>query len=96
MKDPRWRLEAALFGFKAGVVWVADDAIVTRQHGDILVERWVGQRVVSVLVRQHSTGTTRTIWEKLNEIAIEDGPTPLPRPPAHPSLSRRRRFRHFL
>lgn len=63
------RLKAALFGIKAGVVWVAEDAILTRQNGDILVERWVGTRVVSVLVREDSTGTTRVIWEKLNELA---------------------------
>lgn len=67
--DRQSRLQAALFGVKAGVVWVAEDVILTRQNGDILVERWVDGRAVSVLVREHSTGTTRTIWEKLNEIA---------------------------
>jgi hypothetical protein len=72
--DRKSRLKAALFGIKAGVVWVAEDAIVTRQHGGILVERWVGQRHVSVLVRDDSTGTMRKVWEKLNEIAITDLP----------------------
>lgn len=67
--DRKSRLQAALFGIKAGVVWVAEDAIVTRQNGDILVERWVGARVVTVLVREDSTGINRAIWEKLNEIA---------------------------
>ena len=62
-------MRAALFGVKSGVVWVADDAIISRQRDGILVKRWVGDRVVSVLVREDSTGTTRTIWERLNELA---------------------------
>ena len=67
--DRRARFRDALFGIKSGVVWVAEDAVLTRLNGDILVERWVGGRVVSVLVRGDSTGTTRRIWEKLNELA---------------------------
>ena len=67
--DRKSRLRAALFGVKSGVVWVADDAILTRQCDGILVKRWVGGRVVSVLVREDSTGTARAIWERLNELA---------------------------
>jgi len=67
--DRKSRLRAALFGVKSGVVWVADDAIISRQCDGILVKRWIGDRVVSVLVREDSTGTTRTIWERLNELA---------------------------
>lgn len=69
----RSRLEAALFGIKSGQVWVADNAIVTRrQDGDILVEGWVGRRTASILVPKNSNGTTRAIWDKLNEIAKDD------------------------
>lgn len=63
--------QIALFGVKNGVVWVADDAFVTRSAGDILVERWVESRIVAVLVRPHRTGTMQTIWAKLNEVAVD-------------------------
>lgn len=95
--DSKSRIRAALFGIEAsGAVWVADHAIVTRRNGDILVEGWVGNRVASVLVRQHSTGTTRAIWEQLNEVAVDDEPTPLPTVPDRSSTPELRRRRHFL
>jgi hypothetical protein len=71
--DSRKRLQAALFGFKDGVVWVADDVFVTRSAGDVLVERWVGSRLVAVLVPRDAVGMMHTIWAKLNEVAIEAG-----------------------
>lgn len=69
--DSRKRLDLALFGIKDGVVWVADDAFVTRSAGDVLVEKWVGSRLVAVLVRQEGTGMMQSIWAKLNEVAVD-------------------------
>lgn len=66
--------ELALFGIKSSVAWVADDAFVTRQGDDLLVERWVDRRVAAILVRADSRGSMRIIWEKLNEIAMDDLP----------------------
>lgn len=63
--------QLALFGIKSSVAWVADDAFVTRQGTDLLVERWGDRRVAAILVRADSSGTMRIIWEKLNEIAID-------------------------
>ncbi|MFJ6303761.1 hypothetical protein [Pseudarthrobacter oxydans] len=67
------RLELGLFGIKDGVVWVADDAFVTRSAGNVLVEKWVGSRLVVVLVRQDGRGMMQSIWVKLNEIAVDTG-----------------------
>lgn len=71
--DSRTRPQAGLFGVKDGVAWVADDVFVTRSAGDVLVERWVGQRPVSILVRRDGVGIMRTIWAKLNDVAIDAG-----------------------
>lgn len=80
--DSRSRLQAALFGVKDGVVWVADDVFVTRWAGDLLVEGWVGRRTVSILVARGGVGTMRTVWAKLNEIAVDAGwPFPTPSVP---------------
>lgn len=72
----------ALFGMRDGVPWVADDAFVTREGDDILVEKWVGARVVSILVRRASgTGPLAEVWSRLTELAgvTQDFPT-LPKP----------------
>lgn len=70
--DSRSRLQSALFGFKAGAVWVADDVFVTRKNDGLLVERWVGPRVVSILVQASSDGPMRTLWAELNDRAMGD------------------------
>lgn len=69
--DSRTRLHAALFGFRDGVPWVSADAFVTRRGRDLLVEGWVGRRAVGILVRHDACGAMRTIWEKLNESAMD-------------------------
>lgn len=71
--DSRIRVDLALFGIKSGVVWVADDAFVTRSAGHILVEKWVGSRLVAVLVRPDGIGMMQRVWVKLNEIAVDPG-----------------------
>lgn len=70
--DSRSRLQAALFGIKGGVAWVAEDAFVTRCNGDLLVERWVGRRVTSAFVSKGGGRAMEKIWEKLNEVAMAD------------------------
>lgn len=71
--DSQTRLQFALFGVKDGVAWVADDVFVTRSAGDVLVERWIGSRLVAVLVRRDAAGMMQIIWAKLNEVAIDAG-----------------------
>lgn len=65
------RLNAALFGIKNGAVWVAEDAFVTRAADNILVEKWVGQRLVSILIRPASAGSPSSVWSRLNEVAMD-------------------------
>lgn len=69
---------AALFGSKGDVVWVAEDAFVTRINCDVLVERWIGSRVVSIIVSEASDGLMGIIWSKLNKIAMDSLPNPTP------------------
>jgi hypothetical protein len=64
----------ALFGIKGGVAWVAEDVFVTRSNGDLLVELWIGPRVVSILVHADGDGFMQAIYAKLNELAIDDLP----------------------
>lgn len=69
--DNKTSLKLALFGIQNGAVWVAEDAFVTRQDDDILVEKWVGQRLVSILVRPTSLGSLDVLWSGLNKVAGE-------------------------
>lgn len=65
----------AMFGFRDGTAWVADDVFVTRDlRGDVLVERWDGRGVRSAVVRRNSEGFMRAMWIKLNEIAVDGIP----------------------
>lgn len=68
----------ALFGIKGDVAWVANDAFVTRSNGDVLVERWIGSRVVSIIVREASDGFMGIIWSKLSEMAMDGLPNSTP------------------
>lgn len=70
----RDRGATALFGIKGGVAWVAEDVFVTRSNGDLLVELWIGPRVVSILVHADSEGYMQAIYAKLAELAIDDLP----------------------
>lgn len=70
--NSRTRLQASLFGIKDGKAWVAAGAFVTRRDGDLLVEGWVGERVAAILVRKDTSATLGTVWEKLNEVAVDD------------------------
>lgn len=70
MDNTTWP-QLALFGVKDGVVWVAVDVFVTRSAEDVLVERWAGPRLVAILVRRDGTGIMRSIWAKLNEVAVD-------------------------
>lgn len=66
---------AAMFGFKNGAAWVAEDVFVTRDvRGDVMVERWDPQGVRFAVVRRDSEGFMRAMWFKLNEIAVDDMP----------------------
>lgn len=65
------RHEMALFGIRNGAVWVAEAAFVTRQDNDILVEKWVGQRLVSIRVRATSLESPDAMWSALSEVAVE-------------------------
>jgi hypothetical protein len=71
--DSRSVLQIALFGVKGGIAWVADDVFVTRSGVDVLVERWIGPRLVAVVVQQQRTGVMQAIWAKLNEVAVDVG-----------------------
>lgn len=82
MMNSRTRLQAALFGVRDGVAWVADDVFVAHWAEGILVEGWMGQRSVSILVAPDGVGIMRTIWDKLNEVAIDAN-----WPSASPSIS---------
>lgn len=66
------RLQTALFGSKDGVGWVSDDAFVTRRAGTLVVEGWVGHRLVAVHLGLDFSSLMPTIWSKLNEVAIDD------------------------
>lgn len=71
----RASLPEAMFGFKSGEAWVADDAFVTRDvHGDLLVERWDLQGVRFAVVRRDSEGFMRAMWVKLNDVAVDGIP----------------------
>ena len=71
----RGMLPAAMFGFKDGVAWVADDVFVTRCKGGILlVERWDGRSVRSAVLRPDSEGFLRALWVALNAIAVNGAP----------------------
>lgn len=70
--DKRRARDIALFGMRDGVAWVAEDAFVTREGEDILVEKWVGHRVVSILVRRPTgAGWMAGVWSRLRELAEE-------------------------
>ena len=70
----RDRGATALFGVKGGVAWVAQDVFVTRINGGLLVELWIGPRVVSIRVHADSEGYMQAIYAKLDELAIDDLP----------------------
>lgn len=74
-RRPGVSLPVAMFGFRDGTAWVADDVFVTRDlRGDVLVERWDGRGVRSAVVRRNSEGFMRAMWIKLNEIAVDGIP----------------------
>lgn len=61
----------AMFGYRDGAAWVAEDVFVTRcSNGDVLVERWDGCGVRTATVRRDSESFLREIWTKLNELAV--------------------------
>ena len=71
----RGMLPAAMFGFKDGVAWVADDVFVTRFTGGILlVERWDGRSVRSAVLRPDSDGFLHALWVALNAVAVNGAP----------------------
>lgn len=71
----RASLPEAMFGFKNGAAWVAEDAFVTRDvRGDLLVERWDRHGVRFAVVRRDSEGFMRAMWLKLNELAVDGIP----------------------
>lgn len=72
----------ALFGMSDGVAWVADDAFVSRQGDDIVVEKWVGRRAVSIVVRRATCiGSMASLWTRLSEgCAGHILPQPCPQP----------------
>lgn len=61
----------ALFGMRDGVAWVAEDAFLTREGEDILVEKWVGHRAISILVRRSSAAALADLWLRLVEMAAD-------------------------
>lgn len=70
---------AAMFGFRDGAAWVADDVFVTRDgRGDVLVERWDGSGLRSAVVRRDCEGFMRSMWIKLMEIAVDGTPKSAP------------------
>lgn len=71
MTNSSSRLRCALFGIRGGHVWVSDEAFVTRRDDGMLVERWAGPRVVSILIRPDADEGMREVWERLNELAIK-------------------------
>jgi hypothetical protein len=71
--DSRTRLKTALFGVRDGIGWVSQDVFVTRQAGTLLVEGWVGRRLVSIHLGGDFRSEMPTVWSKLNEVAIDDG-----------------------
>ncbi|AUZ35672.1 hypothetical protein C3B78_15260 [Arthrobacter sp. PGP41] len=74
-RRPWVSMPVAMFGFKEGAAWVADDVFVTRDlRGDVLVERWDGRGVRCAVVRRNSEGFMRAMWIKLNEIAVDGIP----------------------
>lgn len=72
---PRASAPVAMFGFRDGAAWVADDVFVTCDgRGDVLVERWDGRGIQSAVVRRDSEGFMRSMWIKLMEIAVDGTP----------------------
>lgn len=70
-RHPGTPFSKAMFGFRNGAAWVAEDVFVTRcPNGDVLVERWDGGGVRTATVRKDSDHFLRAMWEKLNEVAI--------------------------
>ena len=65
-------MQTALFGLKDGVGWVSNDVFLTRRAGDLLVEGWVGRRLVSVHLGGDFSSNMPAIWSKLNEVAVDD------------------------
>lgn len=65
-------MQSALFGLKDGVGWVSSDVFVTRRAGALLVEGWVGRRLVSVRLGGDFSSIMPAIWSKLNEVAVDD------------------------
>lgn len=70
--DSGARLQAALFGERDGVGWVSNDVFVTRKAGVLLVEGWIGRRLVSVRLGGDFSVLMPAIWLKLNEVAVDD------------------------
>jgi hypothetical protein len=73
--------DIALFGMRGGVAWIAEDAFVTREGDDILVEKWVGHRAVSILVRRPSAASLADLWSRLLERAGDAQVFPTPPQP---------------
>lgn len=71
LMDRRARLESALFGIRGGEVWISDEAFITQQNDGLLVERWVGTSVISVLVRPGDSACMASVWAKLSARLVE-------------------------
>lgn len=69
--DSSARLKTALFGLKDGLGWVSSDVFVTRAEAGLLVEGWVGHRLVTVLIDANFRYVMPAVWAKLDEMAIE-------------------------
>ncbi|BCW20191.1 hypothetical protein NtRootA9_28990 [Arthrobacter sp. NtRootA9] len=67
------RLQAALFGERNGVGWVSSDVFVTRKAEVLLVEGWIGPRLVSVRLSGDFRVLMPNVWLKLSEIAVVEG-----------------------
>lgn len=79
VNDPTRPLPVAMFGYRNGEAWVADDVFVTRScEGDLLVERWDGRGLRTATVRRNSSQSLRAMWVKLNEIAVDGMPSTAP------------------
>lgn len=69
--DSSARLKTAFFGIKDGLGWVSRDVFVTRRDGGLLVEGWVGPRLVTILIGADFRCVMPAVWSKLDEVAIE-------------------------
>ena len=69
--DGHVKRDCALFGFRGREVWVSDEAFVTQQDGALLVERWVGASVISVLVRPEESKSMAAVWARLSALAVK-------------------------